>query len=42
MKKIILAAAILFTATWILLGLLEKMLDADMPEWMMEQINREN
>ena len=42
MKKIILAAAISFTAAWILLGLLEKMLDADMPDWMMEQINREN
>lgn len=42
MKKIIMTAAVSFTITWALLALLEKFLDADMPDWMREQINREN
>lgn len=41
MKKIVMAAAVSFIVTWALLTALEKLLDAEMPEWMREQVNRE-
>lgn len=42
MKKIALTTIIAFAGVYLLLTALEKLLDAEMPEWMREQVNREN
>lgn len=40
MKKIALITVISFTATWMVMVLLEKLLDSEMPDWMREQVNK--
>jgi hypothetical protein len=40
MKKIALITVISFTATWMVMVLLEKLLDSEMPDWMKEQVNK--
>lgn len=40
MKKIALITVISFTAIWMVVVLLEKLLDSEMPDWMKEQVNK--
>lgn len=40
MKKILLIGLSAFVGTLVLLELMDRLLDADMPEWMKEQVNR--
>ena len=40
MKKILLIGLSAFVGTLVLMELIDRLLDADMPEWMKEQVNR--
>ena len=40
MRKIIVIGLSAFVGTLVLMELLDRLLDADMPEWMKEQVNR--
>ena len=40
MRKILVIGLSAFIGTLILMELLERLLDADMPDWMKEQVNR--
>ena len=40
MKKILVIGLSAFVGTLVLMELFDRLLDADMPEWMKEQVNR--